>query len=152
MLFYSNGRGMPHNLNIYHSQGEKYPWTLETVSSTKAFETMEGLLDYLKSEGLLNDSIRNALFRSRETGAADSLTWTQLGTSEDTLSRVLEDAGIYYAEPVDYPLTDGLTLYISDRNGKPRILEITIADGFLDDPNGFNGIPLEVRLSSPIGE
>lgn len=82
----------------------------------------------------------------------ESLTWTQLGTSEDTLSRALEDAGIYSAEPVDYPLTDGLMLYISDRNGKPRILEITIADGFLDDPDSFNGVPLEVRLSSPIGE
>ena len=113
---------------------------------------MEGLLDYLKSEGLLDDSIRNALFRSRETGAADSLTWTQLGTSEDTLSRVLEDAGIYGVEPISYPITDGLMIYISDRNGKPRILEITIADGFLDDPNGFNGIPLEVRLSSVLGE
>ena len=82
----------------------------------------------------------------------ESLTWTEIGTSEDTLSRVLEDSGIYSAEPVDYPLTDGLLLYISDRNGKPRILEISIADGFIDDPESFNGVPLVVRLSSPIGE
>lgn len=84
--------------------------------------------------------------------AFESLTWTEIGTSEDTLSRVLEDSGIYSAEPVDYPLTDGLLLYISDRNGKVRILEISIADEFLDNPTRFNGIPLEVRLSSPIGE
>lgn len=152
MLFYSNGLGMPNNLNIYHDHSKKYPWTLETINITKGFKTRECLLDYLKSEGLLDNSIRNALFRSKKTTAADNLTWTQLGTSEDTLSRVLEDSGIYSAEPVDYPLTDGLLLYISDRNGKPRALEISIADGFLDDPEGFNGVPLVVRLSSPIGE
>ena len=82
----------------------------------------------------------------------ENLTWTDIGTSEDTLSRVLDDAVILQAEPIDYPVTDGLLFYITDYTGKARILEISIADGFLDDPDHFNGIPLEVRLSSPIGE
>lgn len=152
MLIYSNGQGMPHNLNIYHNQGEEYPWKLETINHTKGFATMENLFDYLRSEGLLTDSIRNALLQKTENNAAEALTWADIGTSEDTLSRVLDDAVILQAEPIDYPLTDGILFYITDYTGKARILEISIADGFLDDPDHFNGIPLNVKLSSPIGE
>ena len=80
----------------------------------------------------------------------DSLKWEIIGTSEDTLSRVLADAAIIHAEPLDYPLTDGVFLYFVDAAGKPRILEISVSNGLIDDPDTFSGIPLSIRLSEPL--
>ena len=80
----------------------------------------------------------------------NALEWEQVGTSEDTLTRILTDSAILHAEPLDYPLTDGIFLYIVDQNGKARIIEISIDDNFIDDPNNFSGIPLVIRLSSPL--
>ena len=87
---------------------------------------------------------------SKPTTNTDDLTFVTLGTSEDTLSRVLADCGILYAEPLEYPLTDGVWIYIVDRNGKPRVLEISVTDDLIFDPESFNGVPLVIRLSDPI--
>ena len=100
----------------------------------------------IKENTIMNQTIGTTTTAEREEL---NLTWTQIGTSEDTLSDVLSDCGILHAEPQSYPLTDGITLYIIDRNGKPRLLDISIAEGLIFDPE-FNDIPLVVRLSSPI--
>ena len=79
----------------------------------------------------------------------EALEWVQIGTSEDTLNNVLTDCGIVFCEPQSFPLTDGITFYIVDLDGKPRLLDISIAEGLIFDPD-FNGVPLVIRLSSPI--
>ena len=91
----------------------------------------------------------NTKLNTTTTPDYEALEWVQIGTSEDTLNNVLTDCGILYAEPQSYPLTDGIVFYIIDRDGKPRLLEISIAEGLIFDPE-FNDIPLIVRLSSPI--
>ena len=79
----------------------------------------------------------------------DSLEWQTLGTSEDTLSKVLSDCGVIHCEPCNFPLTDGLYIYVLDRDGKTRIVDVSVSEGMLFDPE-FNGVPLTVKLSSPI--
>jgi hypothetical protein len=80
----------------------------------------------------------------------DCLEWTPVGTSEDTLSRVLTDSKVLHAEPLSYPLTDGVQLVIEDRTGVKRLLQIEIAEGLIFDAEHFNAVPLIVKLSSPI--
>ena len=80
----------------------------------------------------------------------DSLTWEKIGSSEDTLSKILTDAGIIHAEPIDYPLTDGIWLHLLDREGKYRILDISVDERLIYTPDTFNSIPLVVSVSSPI--
>ena len=154
MLIYSNNREMPHNFNIYHDKGDKYPWTLETINDTKLFENVPTMFDYLRAEGQLNNAITAAVMNHVKKEAeknVDSLEWKELDTSEKSLSEVLSDSAILHAEPIDYPATDGISFYIIDRNEKPRILEICVADSYL---YGFdsNDLPITVRLSSVIGE
>ena len=81
---------------------------------------------------------------------ADYLDWTTVGTSEDTLSRLLTDAKVLHVEPLSYPLTDGLQFVIEDRTGTKRLLQIEVAEGLIFDAEHFNGVPLIVKLSSPI--
>ena len=80
----------------------------------------------------------------------ECLEWTTIGTSEDTLSRVLADSKVLHVEPLSFPLTDGLQLVIEDRTGKKRLLQIEVAEGLVFDAGTFNGVPLTIKLSSPI--
>ncbi len=143
MLIFSNRLGKPHNFNVYL---ENDKWLVETVDSTLVFTEVGKLLDYLNQEQRLGSCVFNAVMKRVE----DSAVWTKLGTSEDTLSRVLAGCSIESAEPISYPITDGLSLYIVDRDGKRRILEISVTEGLIDDPDDFDDIPLSIRISSPL--
>jgi hypothetical protein len=59
------------------------------------------------------------------------LSWEQVdGLTVDRLITGLEVVG---AEPTDYPVTDGLTIYLKDKEGNITALDIG-ADIYTEDP------------------
>lgn len=155
MLVYSNGMGMPNDVNIYYeSDNGRQQWLLGTVWSTKVFPNLNALLDSMVRNGIESrESVSKikAIIENRMIANADEcLTWSPVGTSEDTLSRVLADATVLHAEPLNYPVTDGVQLVIEDRTGKKRLLQIEVAEGLVFDAEHFNGVPLTIKMSSPI--
>ena len=162
MLMYSNKKGTPDDINVYYDPtNAENQWLLGTVWSTKCFPTLDALLDSMVRNGIeTKESIKTikTKIEKRMNGESaampdideDSLTWTTVGTSQDTLSRLLTDVKILHVEPLSYPLTDGLTFCITDRTGKNRLLQIEVTEELMFNPEQFNGIPLTVMLSSPI--
>lgn len=60
------------------------------------------------------------------------LSWEQVdGLAVDSLITGLEVVG---AEPTDYPVTDGLTIYLKDAQGNITALDIG-ADIYTEDPD-----------------
>ncbi len=53
MLVYSNGMGMPNDVNIYYeSDNGRQQWLLGTVWSTKIFPTLNALLGSMVRNGI----------------------------------------------------------------------------------------------------
>ena len=52
----------------------------------------------------------------------DRLEWEPVMAK--TLARAIEGSTVTGIEPIDYPLTDGLIVYLTDRNGRQLVLEI----------------------------
>ena len=52
----------------------------------------------------------------------DRLEWEPIMAK--TLARAIEGSTITGIEPIDYPLTDGLIVYLTDRSGRQLALEI----------------------------
>ncbi len=155
MLVYSNGMGMPNDVNIYYeSDNGRQQWLLGTVWSTKIFPTLNALLGSMVRNGIESresvSKIKTIIENRMIADTDESLTWSLVGTSEDTLSRVLADSKVLHVEPLNYPLTDGVQLVIEDRTGKKRLLQIEVAEGLVFDAEHFNGVPLTVKMSSPI--
>lgn len=71
----------------------------------------------------------------------------RINSDKESLTDVLSGCVIDFAEPIDYPLTDGVVLHFADRDGKRRQLEIVIADGFEENPKKYEGTPLQILLS-----
>lgn len=57
--------------------------------------------------------------------------WEPIGAK--ALARAIEGGTITGAEPIDYPLTDGLIIYLTDRSGRQLALDIG-ADPMSDEP------------------
>ena len=155
MLVYSNGMGMPNDVNIYYeSDNGRQQWLLGTVWSTKVFPNLNALLDSMVRNGIESresvSKIKTIIENRMIADTGESLTWSPVGTSEDSLTRLLSDSTVLHAEPLNYPVTDGVQLVIEDRTGKKRLLQIEVAEGLVFDAGSFNGVPLTVKLSSPI--
>lgn len=52
----------------------------------------------------------------------DRLEWEPI--KEDALVRAIKGSTITGIEPIDYPLTDGLIIYLTDRSGRQLALDI----------------------------
>lgn len=52
----------------------------------------------------------------------DRLEWEPVMAK--TLARAIEGSTVTGVEPIDYPLTDGLIVYLTDRSGRQLVLEI----------------------------
>ncbi len=74
----------------------------------------------------------------------------RISSDKESLTEVLSGCSIDFAEPIDYPLTDGVVLHFADHDGKRRQLQIVIADGYEANPNEYDGTPLQVLLSPPL--
>lgn len=60
----------------------------------------------------------------------NSLKWSEVDGKE--LDKIIEGATIVGAEPTDYPLTDGITIYIKNRAGE--LITIDIGADFIKSP------------------
>lgn len=69
-------------------------------------------------KGLQNDDVYN------------SLKWSEVDGKE--LDKIIEGATIVGAEPTDYPLTDGITIYIKNRAGE--LIALDIGADFIKSP------------------
>ncbi len=62
----------------------------------------------------------------------DTLEWEPIGAK--ALVRAIEGGTITGAEPIDYPLTDGLIIYLTDRSGRQLALDIGADPMSEDEP------------------
>ncbi len=54
----------------------------------------------------------------------NSLEWEQIDAAENKLDAVLKDCRILGAEPINYPVTDGIIIYMESKSGDRLALEI----------------------------
>ena len=60
----------------------------------------------------------------------NSLKWSEVDGK--ALDKIIEGATIVGAEPTDYPLTDGITIYIKNRAGE--LIALDIGADFIKSP------------------
>lgn len=71
----------------------------------------------------------------------DNLLWEPAGAQ--TIAEAIEGGTITGAEPIDYPLTDGLIIYLTGRSGRQLALEI----GADPDADPTEGNPFYINLA-----
>lgn len=72
----------------------------------------------------------------------DNLLWEPAGAQ--TIAEAIEGSTITGAEPIDYPLTDGLIIYLTGRSGRQLALEI----GADPDADPTEGNPFYINLAA----
>lgn len=73
----------------------------------------------------------------------ENLSWEDVdGLKLDT---IIEGMTVIGSEAIDYPLTDGIDLYLKDKNGDIYALEIGYYDDFVRDTEDEN--PFYVKMA-----
>ncbi|MBQ9662146.1 MAG: hypothetical protein IJV40_03205 [Oscillospiraceae bacterium] len=138
MLIYSNHRGMPNDVNVYYDPDDKYPWHLGIISGTYLFKTADELIEYVRKNHIDVD-VRKFERKARkyifpENQQPEVIDGQNLGA-------VLQGFTITDAEPINYPLTDGVLLSLfSPETGDSYVLEIGF-DAMEFDPNSDSSDP-----------
>ena len=145
MRIYSNYLDKPYDVAITLDRDKKRPWRYVSNFCKAGFRTVGQLLSFLNSEDLLSSDICDAVLHN----ALHPEEWAYYEELDVVLREsVLRDATIIYIERMPDPLTTGYSLYILDRNGHARIIEVFIHEGFYEDPDTFEGNPVCFRVSS----